>query len=175
MVYKKKKYKFGVVIDEFGKNKRYLNKLINRLEEDYDFLKQANRCQSKKRLATAKKGEIIAFGFSKKFDFQIVTADRWEDMVIDRRTPEVELHEDWKEVKELLQQCAEANYPEEVDLPYYYCKAVDTTITFFEEDDYRDNIYVYRAPVVKKKKTKKRKSNNKKMSVRNSKNRFHKN
>jgi len=137
MVYKSKKQKFAILVDEYGRHKPALDSLQVILEEEMPFLKQANRVVTKKRLSAAKKGDYIIFGFSKKYDFRVVSEDQWEEFSIHRRTPVVKLDEDWDEAMDLLDEYVEANYYPEEERELC-CKA---TYVIHNDVDY-DNIFV---------------------------------
>ena len=130
----KKQYKFSVLVDEFGKNKKYLKKLAILLAEEYPFLKQANRYVTNKRLVAAKKGDVIIFGLSRKYDFKVVPNEDWEDLIDGRRFKLVELDGEWSKVKTYLDRYAEANYPDEYEDEQQqecYCCAYDVDLYDF--------------------------------------------
>lgn len=137
MVYKKQK--FAILVDEYGRNKPTLNALMDVLEEDYPELKQASRVVTKKRLSAAKKGDYIIFGFSKKYDFRVVSEDQWEEYSVHRRTPVAKLDEEWEEVLDLLDIYVEANYYPEED------RRCCESVVVYNDVDY-DNIFVVRQP-----------------------------
>ena len=158
MVYKTKKYKFAVEVDEYGRKKEALSEFIDVLSEEYPFIKEANRVITKKRVVNAKKGDIIIFGFSKKYDFRVVTDEQWEEFSVSRRTPLVELSEDWEEMMDLLAEYAAANYPnefEEEDRRYYCCK---NEVVIVDDYDFDDVYVIQQQPKKKNKFTTKRKT-----------------
>ena len=151
MVYKTKTQKFAILVDEYGRHKPSLDNLVMILEEDYPFLKQANRVITKKRLSAAKKGDYIIFGFSKKYDFRVVSEEQWDEFSVHRRTPVVKLDKDWDEMMDLLDEYVEANYyPEEEK--HLCCKS---TIYVYDDVDY-DNIFVVQQEKKKKPSSKRR-------------------
>lgn len=163
MVIKTKKYKFAINVDEYGRRKETLSELLDLLTEEYPFLKQANRMVTKKRALNAKVGEVIIFGFSKKYDYRVVTEEEYDELSIHRNTPLVNLVEDWEEVEELLQQYAVANYPNDFDSDDdYYCCAKKKV--YYIEDVCFDDIYVVQQPK-KKSTTTRRKTYTKKSNL----------
>jgi len=158
MVYTKKKQKFAILVDEFGKSKRKLNKLRDLLDEEYPFLKQARRVVSSKRLATAKKGDYIVFGFSKTYDFRILTEEQWEEYSVGRRTPDPALRDDWKDVKYYLKRYAKANYPDKFEDDIICCPRYCKKNTLCVGGISYDDIYVVQQP--KKRSVKKRSNKN---------------
>lgn len=106
-----KKRKFAIIVDEHGKAKLYLKKLIGELENEYSFLKQGGRYARECAIQNAQVGEIIVFGSSKRFDFAVVTAEKFDKLQEERRYKLVNLQKDWKKVRKLLSIYAEANYP----------------------------------------------------------------
>lgn len=159
MVYTKKKHKFAVQVDEFGRNKRKLNKLLDLLEDKYPYLKQAPRYVTTKRVAAAKKGDFIIFGFAKKYDFRVLTEIQAEEYFVGRRTPKLKLSKHWREVKELLYDYATANHPDEFEDNYKYCK---NTLFFVDDFCSSDLYYTQQKPrksTAKKRRTTKRRNN----------------
>lgn len=69
----KKGRKFAILVDERGKEKLYLKKLISLLREDYGFLKEECRITREKIITKAKTGDLIVFGTHKKFDYTTVS------------------------------------------------------------------------------------------------------
>ena len=166
MVYKKKKQKFAILVDEYGRNKPQLRELINLLKDDYPFLKQAANVVTRKRITTAKKGDYIVFGSSNKYDFRVMNGDHFEEWAENRRLNEAELYEDWDDVLDLLQQYAEANYSdqfEEEDEYYYrpYGRRKQQSI-YIEDFNPNDIYYVHvNIPKTHKSPAKKQKTSNK--------------
>ena len=168
MVYKTKKYKFAINVDEYGgRKKESVLDLLDLLKEEYSYLTQANRVIAKKRVLNAKKGELIIFGFSKKYDFRVVNEEEWEELSVSRRTPVVDLLDEWEEVQDLLQEYAVANYPNEADDDYYddyrynkkrkpnYCR--NNEIIIYDDIDF-DEIFIQQQPRKKYKTTTKRRN-----------------
>ena len=169
MVYKTKKYKFAINVDEYGRKKESLLDLLVLLKEEYPYLTQANRVAAKKRVLNAKKGELIIFGFSKKYDFRVINEEEWEELSTSRRTPVVDLLDEWEEVQDLLQEYAAANYPDEADYyydDYYYrnkkksrkpnyCR--NNEIIIYDDIDF-DEIFIEQQPRKKYKATTKRRN-----------------
>lgn len=118
---KKKKYKFAVLVDEYGKDKKYLNRLVKLLKKEFPFLKQASCCVTTKRIHKAKKGDVIIFGLRSSYDFRVVSGDYWNDLRYNRHFKFAKLRRDWSKVKRFLDIYAEENYPEEYYDDGYYC------------------------------------------------------
>ena len=169
-MYKKKKHKFAILVDEVGRKKQSVSDLLDILSEEYPFLKQANRVVTTKRVAAAKKGDVIIFGFSNKYDYRLITEEDWEEYSIHRRTPLVELSNEWEEVEELLEQYAASNYSKEFEIDYdrddnyRYCRSKKNTYDL--EDLLLDDIYyVQQQPKKRKTYTKTRKTYKKKNNL----------
>ena len=149
MVVKQKKHKFAVRVDEFGRKKSSLSDFLDVLKEEYSFLTQANRIVAQKRAANAKQGDLIIFGFSRKYDYRVVSEEEWEEISIHRNTPEVDLDADWEEVMDLLEHYASSNYPDEFedDDDYYrYCRKHDDTVYYFDDCCWDDILIVTDTP-----------------------------
>lgn len=153
-----KKYKFAVIVDEFGAKKKYLIKFLDLLEEEYPYLKEAARVVTTKRVSRAKRGEIIVFGFSRKYDYRLVTEDQWEELSVSRRTPVVELYDEWNDAVDLLEEYAEENYPDEFDDD---CRSSKHKIYYVDDNDI-DDILVVRSSSSKKNNYRRQKSSRKK-------------
>ena len=168
-----KKRKFAISVDEYGRNKKYLAKLLDLLKEEYPFLKQANRIAAKKRLASARVDDVIAFGFSKKYDFKVITQDEWEEYSVHRRTSLFDLKNDWNDIDEALEEYAEANYPDEYDEDddcciyaskrKHYCTADE--LIYVDDDRKWEDLYVYLPKSKKKQQQRTRKSSSKKLQL----------
>lgn len=118
---KKKKNKFAIVVDEQGRNKNYLRKLINLLDDKYDFLKQQSALLRDKAITKAKYGDVIVFGSSSNSDFTVMDPIDFEEIEEGFRT--VDLLEEFSVVKKLLAKYAKANYPHKFEAEEYYCFA----------------------------------------------------
>lgn len=145
---KTKKYKFSILVDEFGKDKKTLKKLTRLLGEEYPFLKQASRYITTKRINGAKKDDVIVFGSSRKYDVKVVSYEEWEDIVDGRRFKLVELKKQWSKVKRYLDQYAQANHLNEYnDYEDHYCYTYDLNPDW----DFNDLYIVQSSPKKKNK------------------------
>jgi hypothetical protein len=140
-----KKRKLAINVDEYGRNKKYLSRLLDLLSDEYPVLKQANRFASTKRVAAAKKGDVIVFGFSKAFDFKVITEDQYEEYSVHRRTPEFDLSSDWYEIVEAIEEYAVANYPDEFEEEnnctcHKYCRTSD--VLYVDNDRDWEDLFV---------------------------------
>jgi hypothetical protein len=136
-------------VDEFGAKKKHLTKLLNLLKEEYPFLTQANRVCNTKRVAAARKDEVILFGSSNKYDFKVISSKVYEDSF--ENYPLFFLSEDWTQVKNRLAKFASANYPEQYfidDRPY--CCVPD--IVYVDNDRDWEDIFVVTSTSSRKKK-----------------------
>lgn len=133
----KKSRKFAILVDERGKEKLYLKKLISLLQQDYSFLKEECRLTREKSITRAKLGDIIVFGTHKKFDYTTVTLKEFEDDFGNIDT--YGLQNEFAAVRKQLKR-------------YIRDRKGYTVDRFFENDVvyYDYDLYVYDLPKVKK-------------------------
>ena len=119
--YKKKKAKFAVTIAEEGRSKYYVKKLKYLLKEKYPFLKEERLGLREKAVKAAKPGDVIVFGFGKKYDYTTVNGDAFnEDPKIGENVNLIALEDGFDLVKEAVKRYVHKNYPSEV--PAKKCK-----------------------------------------------------
>jgi len=147
---KNKKYKFAIYIDEHGRERLHLKKLISLLEDEYPFLKQKGCLGRNKSILKAKAKEIIVFGSSKRNDFSVVDAETYDALTEDRRFPIVNLQGDFKKVKKYLKRYAENNYSNKFTSCYCYKYDVVDEDYFCTPTTY--SVVVETPPVKKKRK-----------------------
>lgn len=158
MINKKKKYKFAIFVDEHGRERLHLKKLIELLEDKYPYLKQAGRCNRERLISNAKVKDVIVFGAAKRSDFAVVSAADYDDLTDDRRFTLVNLQGNFKKVKKLLARYAEANYPGKFEKEDYYCCNRNSSFFFLEEEqqpssNWWDDVVVLDVPKPKKRRS----------------------
>jgi len=131
---KTKKYKFAIFVDEHGKERLHLKKLIELLENEYPFLKQQGRYCRKGLLSKVSVKDIIVFGANKRSDFTVMSAAEYDELTEDRRFPLVNLQGQFKKVKKLLAHYAEGNYPSKFYYDHHYCCNRSSDDIFVVED-----------------------------------------
>jgi 4-alpha-glucanotransferase len=99
---KNKKYKFAIFVDEHGRERLHLKKLISLLEDQYPFLKQAGRCNRERPITKARVKDVIVFGSSKRSDYAVISAEDYDELTEERRFKLVNLQAEFKKVKKLL-------------------------------------------------------------------------
>jgi len=140
----KKSRKFAILVDERGKEKLYLKKLISLLREDYSFLKEERCITRDKSIGKAKLSDVIIFGTHKKFDYTTVSRSEFEE---DYSSLDVYgLQSEFAEVKRMIKKYIR-------DRKGYVLDRCFTKKSVCYEDYYNDD-YLIVVDVPKKKKTK---------------------
>lgn len=150
---KTKKAKFAIYVDELGRDKLYLKKIVSMLNEEYSFLKEERKLSRSKSISKARAGDIVVFGSSKYFDYTTVSKGEFES---DSDFDEIEIFSLTKEfttVKRRLQKYVGKNHYYELD------DSIDTGCFFiFEDRDYcYDDVDILIVPPKKKKVTTRKK------------------
>lgn len=145
-----KKYKFAILIDEPGKEKLYLKRLITLLREDYPFLKEECRITREKQINKAKLGDLVVFGTHSRFDFTTISKSEFEEEY--DHLDVYGLQQEFSKVKQQLKKYIRSRHNYTVD-----CDLTKYAYVYEEEEDCSDNIIVVKTrkqkPVKKVKKS----------------------
>lgn len=123
----KKKGKFAVSIDERSFQKLYLEKLIDIIEDKYDFLKENNNAFAR-RIERAKFRDVIVFGSSRKYDYTVMSYNEFIQSSSNNVTL-FNLSQSFNKVLERLENYADKNYYQD-DEEESYC--VKERVRYFD-------------------------------------------
>lgn len=127
------KKKFAIYIDEPGREKLYLKKLIELIKNDYSFLKEKGRLLREKTISKAKIGDFIIFGEKGKvYDYTTVSEDTFDEYFSNYSV--LSLREDFSKVKKTIGKYVQQNY----DDTGVYLVIDDNTTLVVDDIIYKD-------------------------------------
>lgn len=154
---KNKKVRFAVKVDELGREKLYLKRLVELLKEEYSFMDEINRLFCNKSIRKAKTGDVIIFGGSKKYDYELVSKEEFFKEY--KKFPLLALQQQFAQVKKALKRFAASRYYYEVDFNFDNLCCNSSYYEVDVNDLFADEYYVVLPDKKKKaKKTKKRRN-----------------
>jgi hypothetical protein len=139
------KYKFAVIVDEQGRRKPKLNEFIDLLKEDYPRLQESRRYGAK-RIGAARKGDVIIFGISSKYDYRLMSKEEFEEYSDEHHVSTLYLSEDFELVEESLElyvrKLRKKKNNKKDDCCNVYVYIDDDCSLYYEEQQEQEELYL---------------------------------